>query len=109
MAAVPGPLDLDPVEKPPQRFTVDVSDEVAEFYDRLAALQNALATVDGVPLRRRVSRKSLIEKAINSQARVDLEALKKMFSELGEWPDADDTAALEKYAKRVSAWRSKSK
>jgi poly(A) polymerase Pap1 len=100
---VPDPIDIGPDEEA-ERVALDFDMSTADFFSRFAAYRNAIAAAQGKTLKRKWTRKSLMESTINTE-RARLEAqLEEMVRAVGPIPNAKDAEAMERYARRVLAW-----
>lgn len=115
LAAVTDPFDISLGQEKPERFTVDVQKSAARFFEQLALFQNALAAERGKTLRRKLSRKALVEEAVRLQALAYRKQMKDMLEAVGDFPalsddpdpetrDRKNEEAARAYAKRVLKW-----
>lgn len=86
-----------------ERVTLDIRAVDFDFLGRFAAFRNAMASASKVKLKRKWSRKSMIEAQIAVRVEVIRAQMAEMFAELGPLPEAKDELAMERYAKRVVA------
>lgn len=90
------------------RVTLDLPlAEVVQMAEKLVAYRKTLAEVRGIKPGKLQGRKELLEAWAVKGALEYLDKLKATFAELGPLPDADDAAAMRKYAQRVVAAEAK--
>jgi hypothetical protein len=90
-------------DEPVERVSLDIRKVDFEFLGKLASFRNALADAQKKKIKRRWSRKSMIETQIAVRVEALRAQMEEMFAELGPMPDAKDDLAMKKYATRVVA------
>ena len=90
--------------EPVDRLSLDVRASDAAFLERFAEYRNELAKAQGKKLKRKWSRKSLMESLLAIQCDALRKQLGPVFERFGDLPDAKKKEEMERYAKRVAAY-----
>ena len=99
---VASPLDIEGEEV--ERISLDLRAKDVDFAGRFAAYRNAMAEAQGKRLKRKWTRKSVVEASIAQSFDAMRAQIAAMLADVGPLPDAEDAEAMARYVRKVLAW-----